>query len=128
MSDDEKAALYLVGRALNSDPDTVLLVDEPETHFHSLLAVEFWDTIEAVRPDLRLIYVTHDMHFATSRHNAHFLLAGPVDGLTPLDVRGGLPDDVAALILGAASLSFYARRIIFCEGDEQSYDRNLYSA
>jgi len=128
MSDGEKAALYLAGRALNSEQGAVLLVDEPETHFHSLLAVEFWDTIEAARPDLRLIYVTHDMHFATSRRGAHVLLASPADGLTLLDVKGGLPDDVAALILGTASLSFYARRIVFCEGDEQSYDRDLYSA
>lgn len=128
MSDGEKAALYLAGRALNAERGAVLLVDEPETHFHTLLAVEFWDTIEAERPDLRLIYVTHNMHFATSRKDAHFLLASPADGLRPLDVKGGLPDDLAALILGTASLSFYAQRIVFCEGDEKSYDRNLYAA
>ena len=32
MSDGEKAALYLAGRALGADEGAVILVDEPETH------------------------------------------------------------------------------------------------
>ncbi|MBV9484820.1 MAG: ATP-binding protein [Frankiaceae bacterium] len=126
MSDGEKAALYLAGRALSSDPQAVLLVDEPETHFHSLLAIEFWNAIEAARPDLRIIYSTHDMMFATSRRGAQYLLANPKDGLTPVDLDND--GQVAALLLDTASLSFYSKRIVFCEGDETSLDKRLYSA
>ncbi|MFD6695887.1 ATP-dependent nuclease [Micromonospora aurantiaca (nom. illeg.)] len=127
MSDGEKAALYLAGRLINADERAVVLVDEPETHFHSLLAVEFWDAIEAERPDLRIVYVTHDMTFASSRRG-HVLLASPATGLTPSSFQERLSDDVAAVLLGTASLSFYAKRVIFCEGDENSFDKILYAA
>lgn len=128
MSDGEKAALYLAGRTLNAPIGAVMLIDEPETHFHSLLAAEFWDEIERARPDVRFIYVTHDMYFASSRKNSHVLLASPFDGLTPLDLADDVSDDVAALLLGTASLSFFASRVIFCEGDDSSYDSRLYEA
>ena len=127
MSDGEKAALYLAGRTLGAEPNAVLLVDEPETHFHSLLAVDFWNAIEQARPDLRLIYITHDMTFAASRSNAKFLLANPVSGLTPITLGAG-SNDLAAVLLGTASLSFYATRVIFCEGDSEGLDARLYSA
>ena len=128
MSDGEKAALYLAGRLLNADQRAVVLIDEPETHFHSLLAVDFWDAIEAARPDLRLIYVTHDMTFAASRRTGQVLLASPSTGLTPAALQEGLSDDVAAVLLGTASLSFYANRVVFCEGDENSLDKGIYGA
>ncbi|MEV0707373.1 AAA family ATPase [Nocardia aurea] len=127
MSDGEKAALYLAGRTLYAEPNRVLLIDEPETHFHSLLAVRFWDEIEEARPDLRFIYVTHDMTFAASRKSAHYLLANPLDGLRSIKLSSEA-DDLAAVLLGTASLSFYATRIIFCEGDAESLDSRLYSA
>lgn len=127
MSDGEKAALYLAGRALTADKGTVLLVDEPETHFHSLLAVQFWDAIEVARPDLRLIYVTHDMTFAASRKAVRYLLANPKNGLTPIELSAEA-GDVAAVLLGTASLSFYANRVIFCEGDSEGLDSRLYNA
>lgn len=127
MSDGEKAALYLAGRALSADERAVMLIDEPETHFHSLLAVQFWDAIEAARPDVRFIFVTHDMTFAASRKAAQYLLANPHQGLTPIELAADA-SDLAAVLLGTASLSFYATRVIFCEGDAESLDARLYAA
>jgi ABC-type glutathione transport system ATPase component len=69
MSDGEKAALYLAGRVFITEPGAVLVVDEPETHFHPLLAIRLWDELEAARPDLRFVYITHDLTFAISRTN-----------------------------------------------------------
>ncbi|MCU1280996.1 MAG: uncharacterized protein JWM53_4542 [bacterium] len=43
MSDGEKAALYVAAVVFSADPGVVLVVDEPETHFHSLLAVRLWN-------------------------------------------------------------------------------------
>ena len=126
MSDGEKAGLYLAGRALGSEHRAVLLVDEPETHFHSLLAIDFWNAIEAARPDLRIIYSTHDMMFATSRRDSSYLLASPKDGLRLVTLDAA--PEIAALLLGTASLSFYAKRVIFCEGQESSLDKRLYTA
>ena len=127
MSDGEKAALYMAGRVFTSEPG-ILVVDEPETHFHSLLAVRLWNALEDARRDVRFVYVTHDLTFALSRHNPRFVLASPTAGLRSIDVQSTLPNDVAEALLGAASLSFYATRVVFCEGESTSLDNQLYGA
>lgn len=127
MSDGEKAALYLAGRVFSEEAG-IIVVDEPETHLHSLLAVQLWDALEQARPDLRFVYITHDLTFALSRLGARFVIASPQHGLRPLDLGGELPGDVAEILLGSASLSFYAKRVVFCEGVEKSIDNDLYNA
>ena len=127
MSDGEKAALYLMGRVFSAEPG-VVVVDEPETHLHSLLAVRLWNAIEKSRSDIRFVYITHDLTFALSRHGGRFVLASPVAGLRSIELDGQLPDDVSEALLGSASLSFYASRIVFCEGENSSYDGPLYEA
>jgi ABC-type molybdenum transport system ATPase subunit/photorepair protein PhrA len=127
MSDGEKAALYLAARVLSAEPG-VVVVDEPETHLHSLLAEGIWDVLEAARTDVRFVYVTHDLAFGMSRRNASFLLASPTAGLRTFALRDSLPGDVAGVLLGTASFSFYAKRIILCEGEDSSFDLDLYSA
>lgn len=125
MSDGEKAALFLAGRVFSADPG-VLVIDEPETHFHSLLAVKLWDELERARPDIRFVYVTHDLTFAMSRRKPTFVLSSPKTGLKAVQVDTTLPGDVSSALVGSASLSFYASRIIFCEGETTSLDYNLY--
>jgi energy-coupling factor transporter ATP-binding protein EcfA2 len=127
MSDGEKAGLYLAARVLDA-ASGVVVVDEPETHFHSLLASRFWDYLEEARPDIRFVYITHDLPFALSRSDATFVLANPKDGLTRMQMESGLPAAVAEAALGAASFSFYATRIILCEGDEAGLDAKFYRA
>jgi hypothetical protein len=127
MSVGEKAVLYLAGRVFVSDSG-VLVIDEPETHLHSLLAVRLWNVLEEARPDIRFIYVTHDLTFALSRRNARFVLASPTAGLKTIDFEPTLPGDVTEALLGSASLSFYASRIVFCEGEVGSLDHKLYGA
>lgn len=127
MSDGEKAALYLAGRVLSAEAG-VLVADEPETHFHALLAVRLWDALEKARPDIRFVYVTHDLTFALSRRNARLVLASPFEGLRTLAATDTLPEDVAEALLGSASLSFYASRVVFVEGESSSIDSQLYSA
>jgi hypothetical protein len=127
MSDGEKAVLYLAGRVLSAEPG-LLVIDEPETHLHSLLAVRLWNALEEYRADIRFVYVTHDLAFALSRRSAHFLLASPTEGLRSMRVEPTLPTDVTEALLGSASLSFYASRVVFCEGDMASLDNKLYDA
>lgn len=127
MSDGEKAALYLAGHVINAEPG-ILVVDEPETHFHSLLATRFWDALEDERPDLRFVYITHDLAFARSRRSATLVMAGPTDGLRVLKVNEKISANVTELILGVASLSFHAKRIVICEGEEHSVDAALFRA
>ena len=128
MSDGEKAALYLAGKVLTAEPG-ILVVDEPETHFHSLLAIRLWNELEQIRPDLRLVYLTHDLAFALSRRGATFVLASPVPPLMRVvDPLASLPADVVEALLGAATFSFYARRLVLCEGEAESLDIDFYEA
>jgi energy-coupling factor transporter ATP-binding protein EcfA2 len=127
MSDGERAVVYLAGRVLSAAPG-VLVVDEPETHLHSLLAARVWDELERARPDIRFVYITHDLTFARTRRDATYVLASPVAGLKTIPIKQGLPDDIAEVLLGAASLSFHARRVVFCEGEAEGRDAGLYEA
>ena len=49
-------------------------------------------------------------------------------GLQLIEFDQDLPDDIASALLGSATLSFYASRVVFCEGDERSLDKALCDA
>lgn len=128
MSDGERTGLYLAARILDSS-HSVVVVDEPETHFHSRLAVRFWDALESLCTDKRFVYVTHDLTFALSRKDASIILARPNQPPELIQPGSALPDEDVASILGAASFSVYAKRLIFCEGrEERSLDQELLRA
>jgi hypothetical protein len=127
MSDGERTAIYLAGRVFRAQ-EGVLIVDEPENHLHSQLASRLWDEFEEARRDLRFVYITHDLSFARSRRNATYVVASPLEGLRAVDLGADLPDDVAEVLLGAASVSFHARRAVFCEGGRRDRDDALYRA
>jgi hypothetical protein len=93
-----------------------------------MLAVNLWNLLEAARPDIRFVYVTHDLTFALSRNNPRYVIASPVGGLKAVEIKTDLPKDVAEALLGSASLSFYASRIVFTEGEQGGLDDMLYSA
>jgi len=128
MSDGERTGLYLAGRVFDS-AHAVVIVDEPETHFHSRLAVRFWDTLESMCPAKRFIYVTHDLSFALSRRESKIVLVRPNQPPEMVEPGTSLPADDVVSILGAASFSVYASRLIFCEGrEEKSLDQELLRA
>jgi len=126
MSDGERVALYLGARVLNAKSG-LIVVDEPEVHFHSRLAVRFWNIMQNLRPDLRFIYLTHDLSFALSRKNAQFVIIRPNLNPEVVPLGSGIPNELAESILGAASFSIFANRIVFCEGDE-STDYSFYTS
>jgi ABC-type phosphate transport system ATPase subunit len=128
MSDGERTGLYLAGRIFDSI-QPLIIVDEPETHFHSRLAVRFWDALESLSQSKRFVYVTHDLSFALSRRDATIVLVRP--NRVPEQINPGavLPTEDIASILGAASFSVYAERLVFCEGrEEKSLDQELLRA
>jgi energy-coupling factor transporter ATP-binding protein EcfA2 len=128
MSDGERVAIYLTGRVLDSDSN-ILIVDEPEVHFHSLLAVKFWNEMEKLKPDCRFVYITHDLPFALSRNNAEYIVIKPNFEPQSISLEDGVPIDLAETLLAAASFSIYAKRLIFCEGtQDDSIDYLFYSS
>ena len=115
MSDGERTVLYMAARVMTAE-QSIILVDEPELHMHSRLAVQFWDEAEKLREDCRFVYVTHDLNFALSRRKATVLVARRSDSAEAI-ITDELPTSVAAEVLGAATLPFYARRIFLFEGE-----------
>ncbi len=115
MSDGERTVLYMAARVMTAD-QPIILIDEPELHMHSRLAVQFWDEAEKLRPDCRFVYVTHDLNFALSRRRATYLVARSSDAAEEILVED-LASSVAAEVLGAATLPFYAKRIFLYEGE-----------
>ena len=116
MSDGERVALYLAARVIDTDKK-IIIIDEPEVHFHNLLAVNFWDALEEIRNDCRFIYITHDLNFALSRHNAQYIVINPNNQPEVIPNHEMIPDSILKTILSAASFSIYAKRIIFCESN-----------
>ena len=116
MSDGERTVLYMAARVMTAE-HPVILVDEPELHMHSRLSVQFWDEAEKLRPDCRFVYITHDLTFALSRRRATILIAKSSEVAEAMLVDQ-LPSSIAAEVLGAATLPFYAKRIIFFEGEQ----------
>ncbi|MBL0919025.1 MAG: AAA family ATPase [Hydrogenophaga sp.] len=118
MSDGERTILYMAARVLTCD-QPVLVVDEPELHLHSRLSIKFWTEAESLRRDCRFVYVTHDLNFAMSRISATVLAVGARNAAQVVDVSA-LPADVVQEVLGAATLPFYASRIVFFEGERNA--------
>lgn len=128
MSDGERTGLYLAAKILDTGK-AVVVIDEPETHFPSRLAVRFWDALESLCPDKRFVYVTHDHTFTLSRKDASIVLARPSTSPELIELGTALPSEDVASILGAASFSANAKRLVFCEGrEEKSLDQELLRA
>ncbi len=128
MSNGERVALYLLARVLDA-PSGLIFIDEPEIHFHSVLAKKFWNELEIFRSDCRFVYITHDLPFAISRNGVQFAIVFSETKQEILDVSNDIPDEVIQSILGAATFSVSATKIIFCEGSKlNKRDDELYSA
>lgn len=116
MSDGERTVLYMAARVMTAE-HPIVLVDEPELHMHSRLSVQFWDEAEKLRPDCRFVYITHDLNFTLSRRRATVLIVRTSDSAEILSAVDQLPSSIAADVLGAATLPFYAKRIFLYEGE-----------
>ncbi len=121
MSEGERTALYLAARVVSCQ-SKVLLIDEPETFFHPVLAKNLWDDLEREASDVRFVYITHDIPFALSRYGARFAIARPENRAELLPETGSIPGEVISEVLGAASFSINASRLVFCEGKPGSLD------
>ena len=127
MSEGERTALYLAARVISCQSG-ILVVDEPETFFHPLLARGLWNDLEDLAPNIRFVYITHDIPFALSRKRAQFAIARSEGKAELLPNASTLPADLVAQVFGAASFSVMASRLIFCEGQQDSYDYEILSA
>jgi energy-coupling factor transporter ATP-binding protein EcfA2 len=125
MSDGERVIFYHLGQSLLAPQDGTIIVDEPENHVHRAIQSRLWDAIEAARPDCTLIYITHDLDFATERTAAakYFVRdfkppqQWEIEAL-PTEIQ--LPAQVIAEIVGSR------KPILFVEGERNSLDLCIY--
>lgn len=127
LSDGEKTVLYFIGAALYAPENGSIFVDNPGMFLHPSILQHVWDTIEALRPDCRFFYVTHDIDFAASRNRNSVIWVQDYDAansawnysILPSDT--GISDEIYFAIIGAR------KPVLFIEGDStHSIDAKLY--
>jgi hypothetical protein len=126
MSDGERGIFYMIGQALIAEPDSLLIVDEPELHMHRSIMARLWDEIESARQDCALVYITHDLEFAAARTAQKFVIhtyvPTPQWTIENVPQNTGFSEELTTLILGSR------RPVLFVEGSETSLDLALYRA
>lgn len=127
LSDGEKAVFYYVGHVLLVEPNSYIIVDEPENHLHLAICNKLWDRLEQQRPDCKFIYLTHNLDFAASRTNTtliwnkHFIPPYTWD-FQIIEPDGTLPSTLLMEVLGSR------KKVCFCEGTDKAFlDYKLYS-
>mgnify|MGYP003301094068 CR=1 FL=1 len=126
MSDGERVMLYMICQALVLQPNSLMIVDEPELHIHKAIVDKLWTRLEIERPDCVFMYITHDLDFALSRVSAKTLWIKSYNGTSWeyefIDANdfSELPSNLLYEIIGTR------QKILFVEGDRNSYDHQLY--
>lgn len=125
MSDGEREIFYVVGRVLLAKASALIIIDEPELHLHKSILNKLWDKLEQCRNDCMFIYLTHDIDFAATRSAKKCWLKSYTSGIREdWDVEP-IPEDIIpeALLM---KLLGSRKRILFCEGREQSLDYQIF--
>ena len=130
MSDGERNALLLAAEVLTVQPNTLILIDEPELHLHRSIVSPLLSRLFSKRPDCMFIVSTHELALPLDNPDSKIMLvrscsyndvsavSWDVDLVnSPLDVDEDLKTDV----LGAR------RTVVFVEGERSSLDTPLYS-
>lgn len=130
LSDGEKAVIYYLGVALLAPREAVLVVDHPSMFLNRAMIGKVWDMVEAMRPDLTMVYVTHNLDFMTSRSrrgDAVTVWVKRYDAALHrwdydlLPAGGDVAEEVYQAVIGAR------KPVLFIEGDGvNSIDAKLY--
>lgn len=127
LSHGERTVLYYFGAVLYAPERATVFVDSPDMFMHSSIMRPLWDTIEAMRPDCRFVYITHDVDFAASRSENVIVWVRSYNPDTntwdydTLPPDSGLSEEVYMALVGAR------KPVMFIEGDAtHSIDAKLY--
>jgi len=125
MSDGERVILYFIGQCISLPENSVIIIDEPEIHLHKSIVDKLWNKIEARIQNKLLIYITHDLDFASSRTDAIKIWLKEYNGINqwvwdkiPIDEK--LPEGLMLEIIGNR------KNVVFCEGESGKLDSTIY--
>ena len=131
MSDGERNAVLIATEVLTVEPETVLLIDEPERHLHRSIIEPFLSALFEQRPDCSFVVSTHEVALPVANPEARVLIVRSCDwngdkadkwDAELLEANIDMPEYLKRDILGAR------RRILFVEGSSGKLDVSLYSA
>lgn len=124
MSDGERSIFYFIGTVLSAPPDSLIIIDEPESHLHHAILNKLWNAIEALREDCSFLYITHNLDFAYSRKDSQIIWVKSYDNSSwdyELLDNDNPPDPLKLQILGSR------QQVLLIEGDStKSIDAKLY--
>ena len=120
-SDGEKSIAYLIMATLLAPQHSFIFIDEPERHLNGALMRNLFDKLESERPDLRFVYLTHNIDFVESRKNVALIYLEKSEAykkwkFKKIEDYSNISLDV---ILGIEGTK---KDIIFCEGTRSSID------
>ena len=125
MSDGEKLIFYMLAKCICLPKNSILLIDEPETHINLAINNYLWDEIENLRHDCCFIYMTHDLNFAVRRFNSNILwlksFNNDIWDYEEIEDKENIDKQVYLEILGS-SVPY-----LFIEGQDSSSDFKIYS-
>src|SRR5699024_1631458 len=126
MSDGERQVFYFVASVLVNEQDGYIIVDEPENHLNSQVCKLLWDTLEFIKKDSTFVYITHDPKFAVSRINSKIIWSKSFTYPNIWDYEtleeAAITEELLIEVLGSKE------NIIFCEGESDSIDKQVYEA
>ncbi len=130
LSDAEKSALFLISEVLTAPPNTLILIDEPERHFHRSIISPLITQLLQEREDCAFVVATHDINLPMDNPNANVLLIRGCEWKNEgnscfwdadiLESKDEIDDKLKQDILGSR------RNLFFVEGENQSLDYQLY--
>lgn len=126
MSDGEKVILFLIAQVLQAPKNGFVIIDEPEMYLHKTIVKKLWDILEVKREDCIFVYLTHDLDFASSRTTAQKIwiksFTPPTNWNMEVLPENELPETMLMELLGSR------KNILFCEGEKDSLDKNIYTS
>jgi ABC-type cobalamin/Fe3+-siderophores transport system ATPase subunit len=129
LSDGERNALLIGADVLTTEPNTLIIVDEPERHLHRSIISPLLSTLFQKRKDCVFVISTHDVYLPLDHNEASVLLLRNCQwsGKNILNWDADLisdsdeiPNEIKREILGSK------REILFVEGENESLDRQIY--
>jgi len=129
LSDGERNALLICSDVLTTEPNHLIILDEPERHLHRSIISPLLSSLFQKRKDCVFVISTHDVSLPIDHSKSSVLLLRSCqwNGKSIKDWDADLileadkiPNSVKHEILGAK------RNILFVEGENESLDRQIY--
>ena len=129
LSDGERNALLIGADVLTTEPNSLIILDEPERHLHRSIISPLLTTLFRKRNDCAFVISTHDVNLPIDNPNSSVLLIRNCQWNNKniknwdadlISAEIPIPESIKKDILGSK------RELLFVEGISSSLDRQIY--